>query len=52
MRRDQARANGGPPPEARSAEDAALSVADDLAPLLESIGIRYRRGDEIGRAHV
>jgi hypothetical protein len=45
MRRDQVEFKGGPPREARSAEEAALSVADDLAPLLESIGIRYRRAD-------
>jgi len=46
--RSKIRKRGGyhsPSPEAREAERASLAVAEDLAPLLDALGIDYRRGD-------
>jgi len=48
MRREARRRGGGgerPSDDARAAERDALAVADDLAPLLDALGISYRRGD-------
>lgn len=45
MKRTDRATRGLPPREARRAEEAALSVAEDLSPLLDALGIRYRRGD-------
>lgn len=45
MRRRAMGTSGGPSREARRAEERALAAAEDLSPLLDALGIRYRRGD-------
>ena len=34
-----------PTPSARKAEEDVLAVIDDFAPLLDSLGIRFQRGN-------
>lgn len=38
-------ARGGPSPDARRAEQDSLALADDLAPLLDALGIQYNRAN-------